>query len=73
MAWLLLKNHLPMNLGHRAPVIERRFFHAQYLGTLEPDLLEKSMSLNNGFTKTFVIPTARDAARASCHKLSRVL
>src|SRR5262245_31429579 len=69
----LFKSHVPMNLGHRVPVIERRFFHAQYPGSLEPDLLEGSTSPHDRFTKTFVIAAAHDPARPRPHELSRVL
>ena len=73
MAWLLFESHVPINLGHRVPIIKRRFFHAQYLGTLEPDLLEKSLALGDSFTEILVVLTTRDAVWTTCHKLSRVL
>jgi hypothetical protein len=73
MAGLLFERQVPMNLGHRVMIVEWRRVHVQYLGAPEPDLLEQLMPLDEGFSKLLIVPTTRDAVRAGCHKLVRVL
>jgi len=68
MSSRLLEEQMPVDLGHRVPLIERRFDHTEYLGRPETDRLKERAPLCDRVVEGCIVVDTHDPMRIAPQK-----